>query len=62
MKLSTQDADQFFELMWGLQAYVNLKMQILPDIETVEEYHDLPSSEKLAVRDALYDNIDVSSQ
>ncbi len=59
MKLSTQDAGLFFELMWPLQAYVNLKLGILPDIDTVEKYQDLPSSEKLTVRDALYDNIDL---
>ena len=59
MKLSTQDADQFFELMWSLQEYVNLKLEILPDIDTMEEYKKLPRSQKLAVRDALYDNIEL---
>ncbi|MDK1119306.1 MAG: hypothetical protein QGM50_11045 [Anaerolineae bacterium] len=59
MKLSKQDADLFFKLMWSLQNYVNLKMGILPDVETVDEYQKLPSSEKLTVRDALYDNIEI---
>lgn len=59
MKLSTQDADLFFKLMWSLQSYVNLKMDIHPDTDTVEGYQKLPTSEKLSVRDALYDNIEI---
>lgn len=59
MKLSTKDADQFFNLMWSLQNYVNLKLGILPDISTLEKYQMLPSSEKISVRDALYDNIEL---
>lgn len=59
MKLSEQDAELFFNLMWSLQSYVNLKLGILPEIETFEEYQKLPSSEKLGVRDALYDNIEL---
>lgn len=59
MKLSTQDAELYFKLMWPLQLYVNLKLEILHDIDIVEEYLNLPSSEKLAVRDALYDNIEL---
>lgn len=59
MKLSTRDADLFFKLMWSLQNYVNLKLGIISDVITVEEYKNLPSSEKLSVRDALYDNIEM---
>jgi len=59
MKLTTQDAAQYFNLMWSLQAYVNQKLAIIPDIVSVEEYEKLPSREKLIVRDALYDNIDL---
>lgn len=61
MKLSRQDADLFFKLMLSLQNYVNLKMGIAPDIDTVEEYKKLPSSQKVEVRDALYDNIGLVS-
>jgi len=57
MKLTTQDADLFFKLMWSLQHFVNLKLGIIPDVATVDEYKKLPSSEKLSVRDALYENI-----
>jgi hypothetical protein len=59
MKLSEQDAELFFNLMWSLQSYVNLKLGILPEIETLEAYKRLPSSQKLEVRDALYDNIEL---
>jgi|SRR3990170_8653438 len=59
MKLTVQDADLFFKLMWSLQNYVNLKLEIIPDIATVDKYQQLPSSKKLNVRDALYDNIDL---
>ena len=56
MKLSDQDAYLFFELMFPLQVFVNQRLNIIPDITTLEEY--LPSSmeQKLAVRDALYEN------
>ena len=59
MKLTTQDADLFFRLMWSLQNFVNLKMAIIPDVMTVDEYEQLSSSEIIDVRDALYDNIEL---
>jgi len=59
MKLSTQDADLFFKLMWSVQTYINLNLEIIPSIDTVDEYRKLPSSEKLPVRDALYENIEL---
>lgn len=59
MKLTTQEATQYFNLMWSLQAYANQKLGIMPEVTSVEEYEKLPSSEKLVVRDALYDNIDL---
>ncbi|MEA3337684.1 MAG: hypothetical protein U9R25_17440, partial [Chloroflexota bacterium] len=59
MKLSTQDADLFYGLMWSLLNYANLKLGIFPDIATGDEYNNLPPSQKLSVRDALYDNIEL---
>ena len=59
MKLSEQDAELFFNLMWSLQNYVNLKLGILPEIKSLEEYRELPSSDKIEVRDALYDYIEL---
>lgn len=59
MKLSKQDADLFFKLMWSLQNYINLKLEILPDITNVDEYQKLSSAEKLTVREKLYENIEL---
>jgi hypothetical protein len=59
MKLSDQDAELFFNLMWSLQFYVNSKLDILPEFTTLEEFQLLPSELKIDVRDALYDNIEI---
>lgn len=59
MKISTHDADLFFKLMLSLQTYVNLKLKIIPDVDTIDEYKKLSSSEKLSVRNKLYDNIEL---
>ncbi|GBC61973.1 hypothetical protein DENIS_2936 [Desulfonema ishimotonii] len=59
MKLSTQDADLFFEIMWGLQYFVNQKLKILPDVQSPEAYIDCATEEKSKVRDALYENSDL---
>lgn len=56
MKLSTVDTDLFFKLMWSLQFYVNRQRRILPDVDSVEAYVDLPGSEKYEVRNALWEN------
>lgn len=59
MKLSDQDAELFFNLMLSLQNFVNLKLGIIPEIKDFDEYQKIPSSEKLAVRDALYGKIEL---
>jgi hypothetical protein len=59
MKLTTQDAEMFYRLIWSIQSYINLKLGILPQITTVDEYQILTSKEKIPVRDALYDNIEL---
>jgi hypothetical protein len=59
MKLSKQDADLFFKLMWSLQNYVNQRLGILSEVATVDGYQKLPSSEKLKVREKLYENIEL---
>jgi hypothetical protein len=59
MKLSKQDADLFFRLMWSLQYFVNLELGILPEITTVADYQKLPTAKKLNVRDALFDHIEL---
>lgn len=54
MKLSREDTNLFFKLMWGLQFHVNRQRQILPNIKSTEEYAKLPMSDKVEVRDALW--------
>ena len=54
MNLSPEDAKLFFDLMWGLQRYVNQQRGILKDIPSPEEYAKLPTEKKLKVRDALW--------
>ncbi len=54
MKLSREDVDLFYRLMWDLQFYVNQKLNIMPDVESLEEYAQLPMEDKIPVRDALW--------
>ena len=56
MKLSDQDADLFFGLMFPLQLFANQQLGILPEVSTLEEYLACPMEQKLPVRDALYEN------
>ena len=56
MKVSQQDAELYFELMWSLQFFVNQKLGLLPEVPTVAVYRSLPVEEKLEVRAALYGN------
>jgi hypothetical protein len=54
MNLSPEDAQLFFELMWGLQRFVNQQRRILKDIPSAEEYAKLPKKDKLRVREVLW--------
>lgn len=56
MKLSEADAALFFELMWSLQIYVNQQLKLLPHIEDPAVFESRPTEEKMAIRDALYQN------
>jgi hypothetical protein len=59
MNLSPEDAKLFFDLMWGLQRYVNQQRGILKDIPSPSEYAKLPTQKKLNVRDALWKSADL---
>jgi hypothetical protein len=59
MKLSREDAQLFFKLMWGLQFYVNQRRQILPDIQSLQAYIALQPADKVEVRDVLWENPDL---
>lgn len=56
MKLTKEESELFFELTFALQFYANSRKEIIPDIRSIEEYHELPQKEKHMVRDALYDS------
>ena len=56
MKLSTEDAALFFKLMWRLQFYVNQQHQILPDVGSVDDYVAVMQTERVQVRDVLWEN------
>jgi hypothetical protein len=59
MNLSPEDAKLFFELMWGLQHYVNQQRGVLKDIPSPAEYAKLPTQKKIKVRDALWKSPDL---
>lgn len=56
MILSQKDAAHFFNLMWGLQYYVNQQLRLLPDVPSFQAYSNRSLEEKLPVRDALWKN------
>ncbi len=57
MNISEEDAELFFRLMFSLQFFVNQRLGILPQIDTLEKYIDSSLEEKFQVREALYENI-----
>ncbi len=56
MKLSTTDAEHFFDLMWPLQFYVNHRLQLAPYLDTIQAYKVASMEEKAPVRSAVYEN------
>lgn len=53
MKLCKTDADTFYRLMWALQHFVNTKLSIVPEANSVSEYAKYKMEDKLKVRKAL---------
>ncbi len=56
MNLSPSEVALFYKLMWSLQAYVNRRLNIFPQVTTSEAYSHLDWQDKLKVREALYGN------
>ncbi len=54
MNLSDEDAKLFFELMWGLQHFVNRRLGIFKDFPTPVKYAELPAEKKIKLRDVLW--------
>lgn len=59
MQLPKSDADLFFKLMWSLQHFVNQQLAIQPQADSLTTYQALPGKDKMAVRNALYDHIEL---
>ena len=59
MKLSEQEANLFFKLMWSLQYFVNHKLKIHTKIKNVDDYANCNTGKKVEVRKALYENLDL---
>lgn len=59
MKLSIEEAQLFFKLILNLQFFVNSKIGVLEDIETLEDYKSTSFAEKFKVRNALFENINL---
>jgi hypothetical protein len=57
MKLSAEDADLFFKLMWPVQFFVKQKLKLLPEIPDIDSYIKSSTEDKVQVRNALYENI-----
>jgi len=59
MNLSHEDATLFYRLMWSLQFFANRQLNILPHVTSLGAYAALTHSDKIQVRDALYERIDL---
>jgi hypothetical protein len=59
MNLSLEEANLFFKLTWPLHSYVNQQRKILPAVNSLEAYVKVTQEDKLKVRNALYEHIDL---
>ena len=60
MKLSPDEVAEFYRLMWPLQFHINHKLDLIPDVDSVETYiKDYDTEEKLPVRNAMYERPDL---
>jgi len=57
MKLSQQEVQLFYELMFPLQFFVKQKLNLLRKIHTLNDFRNCSMQDKMEVRQALYDNI-----
>lgn len=57
MILTKEDSDLFYKLMLPLLQYVNRKLGVMPEIQTLQEFKDISFEDKYALRDILYENI-----
>ncbi|MBI3960807.1 MAG: hypothetical protein HY328_18505 [Chloroflexi bacterium] len=56
MKLSTQEATHFFDLLRGLQLFVNQTLKINPSVTSIDALTELDERSKLPIRDAVWEH------
>jgi|GEM_PF-5778325 len=56
MKLSPQDAAQYFELSYRVLSYTNQKLNLLPDRYAPDDIKEMTTEERAKVRNALWEN------
>ncbi len=54
MKLSKEDADLYFDLMWRLMFFGNQQLGLIAKVRDIEAYCDLPQECKVKVRAAVF--------
>jgi len=59
LKLSKNDYQLFYKLMWSLQFFAKEKTDMFPEIDNLEDYTELSMEEKLDVRNYLFDNLNL---
>lgn len=57
MRLSHEDVKLFYKLNMSLLVFVNNQLNIFKNVRTVEDFNELDFNDKVKIRDALYDNI-----
>lgn len=57
MKLSDQNAELYFKLMKPLLVFVNKKLEIVPDVSTVEDFDEIDFQDKAIIREGLYEEL-----
>ena len=55
MKLTTEEAELFFDLMWSLQFFINKELKIFTKIKNRKEYSELPQEDKIVLREKIYE-------
>lgn len=62
MKLSKEESDVFYKLMNSLLLFVNQKLRINNNVKTLDSIENLILTEKVKIRDAVYENKDIFDQ
>jgi len=57
MKVSPEDADQYYELSSRLLSYVNQKLNILPDTYAPKDIRAMNTEDRAKLRNALWENV-----